>query len=551
MLMKNKHWLIIIIGLAAILRLWGLSRGDPVNDEVFYGFRAIGLMDFDEAAEQTTPWEWFDPAIPKWAHFSFHDHPPLVFWIQHGSILLFGENNFALRFPSALLGIASVYLLYLAASGLYSQRVGLAAAGLFAATLNNVYISRTGMQESYVIFFILLASFLFLRSLKNENYLILTGAALGAGVLAKYNVFIAAPVFFGHLALFRRDYFRNKKLWLGALLFLIIFSPVILYNIRLYQATGHFDFQLSYIFKQRPDVWKVAPGKDIGALGERVRNFIPRLVGAHSWLFLALFGLAAAAALGAFAAQGGTFLKENSFLLLFFIFLLFLLVLIGPSYRFLTMLTPFMALSVAVFFDYLFQIFFQKRILTAAFIFGAIILFEVFYSANNQIIYYPFGVSPWLSSKVRYENYNWGYNALGEFFQKEFQGKMPAIRFDARYRFIEDMQDRSLALARQRGFEPYPAMVVTYGNFDRGAKLWILDRLHIYHGWPVISLDTYFDYLAKNGLDYYKRVGFKHYYFVLSSNIAPSTDFQTFVREAKPISVFNPRGEETFKIYKL
>ena len=87
--MKTKHWLILILVLAAVLRLYGLSGGDTVNDEVFYGFRAVGLMDFDEAADQTTPWEWTDPEIPGWMRMSFHDHPPLVFWIQHLSILVF------------------------------------------------------------------------------------------------------------------------------------------------------------------------------------------------------------------------------------------------------------------------------------------------------------------------------------------------------------------------------------------------------------------------------------------------------------------------------
>lgn len=560
--MKARRWLILIIILAATLRLWGLSRGDTVNDEVFYGFRAIGLMDFDEAADQTTPLEWFDPrqqaadsqlggqsSIPWWTGLSYHDHPPLVFWIQYFSISIFGENNFALRFPSAILGVLSVYLLYLIGRRLYATSVGLIGAALMAVTLNSVYISRTGMQEAYVIFLMLLASYFFLRSLDKENYLIWTGVALGFGFLAKYNVFILLPVFFTYLALFRRDYFWNKKLWLGAFLSLVIFSPVILYNIKLYQAVGHFDFQFSYIFKQNPDVWKVAPGKDIGTIGNRIQDFIPRLINTHSWLFLITFALALGAALKAFVARGKIFLKENFFILLAFVYLLLLLAIIGPSYRFLTMLTPFMALSVAILFDYIYRTFLQTRPWIIAIFFGAIILFEVFYTVNNQIIYYPLGASPYLASKVRYENYNWGYNALGDFFQKEFKEKMPAIRFDAQYRFIEEMQDRSLA--QKNGFEPYPAMIVTYGNFDRGAKLWVLDRLHIYHGWPVINLDTYFDYLAKNGLDYYERVGFKYYYFILSSNIVPTSNFQTLVQGIKPISILNPRGEEAFKIYRL
>ncbi|MDO8620097.1 MAG: glycosyltransferase family 39 protein, partial [bacterium] len=106
----TKKILIAILLVSALLRVGWISRGDTVNDEVFYGFRAVGLLDFDEAGKQTTPLEWFDPAPPAWTGLSFHDHPPRVFWVEHLFIKVFGENNFAIRLPSALLGIASVYL---------------------------------------------------------------------------------------------------------------------------------------------------------------------------------------------------------------------------------------------------------------------------------------------------------------------------------------------------------------------------------------------------------------------------------------------------------
>lgn len=579
--MKTRHWLILILALAAILRFYGLSRGDTVNDEVFYGFRAIGLMDFDEAVDQTTPWEWYDPStssgqtqIPSWAKISFHDHPPLVFWVQHFSIALFGENNFAMRFPSALLGVISVYLLYLIGKHLYSAGAGLIASALMALTLNSVYISRTGMQEPYVIFFLLLSVYLFLRSLEKENYLLWTGAALGFGFLAKYNVFILVPIFLTYLLFFKREYFLNKKLWIGGGLSLAIFSPVIIYNIKLYQAVGHFDFQFSHIFGQNPEVWKVQPGKEIGTLAERVKNFAPRLISTHSWLFLAAFALSIMGALKPLFSDTRVFFRKHAFLVISFVYLILLLLLIGPSFRFLTMLTPFMALSMALFFDYIYphdqsstfsktreaqcsigvgvyENFLKNRAGIFAFIFGILLLFEIFYSYNNQITHYPSGVSPWLSSKVRFENYNWGYNALGGFFTHELADKIPAIRFDTKYQFIEDGQDKNIAKARRKNFEPYPAMIVTYGNFDRGAKLWALDRLHVYHGWPVIDLETYFQYLAENGADYYNRVGFRNYYFVLSANIVPSPEFNFLIANARPVSINNPRGDEAFRIYVL
>ena len=157
-MVTNKRLLFLILFLAAFLRLYGLARGDTMGDEVLYSFRAIGPMDFDVAAKQTTPWEWFDKlttsgltqtesGIPFWAKLSWHDHPPLVFWIQHIFIKLIGENNFAFRLPSAILGILSVLLIYLIGKRLYSEKVGLISALLMAVTVNSIFIF-SGKRET-------------------------------------------------------------------------------------------------------------------------------------------------------------------------------------------------------------------------------------------------------------------------------------------------------------------------------------------------------------------------------------------------------------------
>lgn len=549
--MRKKYILILILLLASALRLWGLSRGDPVNDEVFYAFRGLGLIDFDEAEAQTTPWEWFDLAIPLWTKLSWHDHPPLVFWIQHFFLSIFGEHNFAFRLPSALLGIFSVWLLYFLGKRLYGWRVGLLAALILAATLNHIYISRVGMQESYVIFFILLASYLFLRSLEKDTFLIWTGIALGFAFLTKYTSFILVPIFLAYLVFFKREYFWNKKLYFGALLALLIFSPVIIYNLKLYQRVGHFDFQLSYIFGNPPESWKVAPGKEVGAFTQRIQNFIPRLVATNSWLLLSFFGLALALFLLKLLKNFRETLAQHAFLVISFLFLVILLLFIGPSFRFLTMLGPFIALAAALFLSGVYEKFFRRKEKLVFGLLALFLIFEIFYSINNQIRYYPVGPTPWLSSKVRYENYNWGYNELGKFWEKELAGKMPALTFQMRYKFLEELQEESLRDARRKKLEPYPALIVTYGNFDRGAKLWVLDRLHIYHAWPVISFETYLQYLRENGPDYYRRSGFQDYYFITTTNFVPAPYFQDLVKNAALIGIPSQRGEEVFRIYKL
>ena len=557
---KSKNWLMAILIAAAILRLFNLFAGDPINDEVFMSFRGLGLMDFDEADVQTTPWEWFDPSIPWWAKISMHDHPLLAPLTQKISMSIFGESNFGFRLPSALLGIASVYLVYLFGRRLFSENAGLISAALLAVTLNSVYISRVGMQEAYVIFFLLLSSYLFLKSLQEDKYLLWTGVALGLGLLAKYNVFILVPFFLTYLLFFKREYFGNKKLWFGALFSVLIFSPVIVYNLMLYRAVGHFDFQFSYIFGQNPEVWQVAPGKEIGGLMDRVKNFIPRLIATNSWVFLLLI---AASILGFFAALFRNFkeiLRKYGYLSLIIGYLLLLLLLIGPSYRFLTMLTPFLALGIGGFLSGLNSHYLKKFALFALpagrqglllyLVIVPILIFEIFYSWNNQIAYYPIGPTPWLSSKVRFENYNWGYNQLGEWLNRELKDKIPALTFDPQYQFLEKLRDQTIEDGLARGLEPYPALLVYDGNFDKAAKLWVLDRLHIYHAWPIISLKTYYEYLLERGFDYYDRSGFAEKYFIFQTNIVPSSEARQLMQGAF-IGIKNLRGEEAFQIYRF
>ncbi len=560
--MTNRYWIVIILLVAATLRLYGLDRGDTVNDEVFYAFRGLGWIDYDRAETQKTPLEWWDPRatggateIPWWTKLSFHDHPPLVFAVQNIFMRFFGDSTFVERLPSALLGVASVYLVYLIGVILFSEIVGLISAAFLAVTLNHIYISRVGMQEAYVIFFMLLASYLFLKALKNDKYLIRTGAVLGFAFLTKYNAFILVPIFLAYLALYKRDYFLNKKLWLGALIAFLIFSPVIIYNIMMYREVGHFDFQISYIFGQERPEWPSQPGKEIGTLGDRLKDFVPRLIATNSWLFLGLFVIS-------------IFFLRDAFLWLIFVFLFLLLMLIGPSYRFLTMLTPWMALGVGASLSQRLLAFLAaakqpsglpagktrlkalRKAIAAVSIF-AIFAFEIFYSYNNQIAYYPKGPQPWLSSKVRYENYNWGYNELEDYLNKEFLGKMPALTFVNRYQFLDDLQDNALKKVRAKGLEPYPALLVYYGNIDEGPKLWILEKLHIYHGWPIITFDTYGQFLRDEGQDYYKKSGFKNYYFIEAANSVAPPEFRSIVQDKKSALIKNPRGDIVFKVYKF
>lgn len=554
----NKQLIIAILIIAAILRIWGLERGDPATDEVLYAFRAVGMLDFDEAEDQTTPLEWFDRAIPSWTKISFHDHPPLVFFMQHIFMRIFGENNFAFRLPSALLGIASVYFLYLIGAILYSKTVGLVASAILAVTVNHIYISRVGLQEAHVVFFMLLASYLFLKSLSNDRYLLWTGSALGLAFLTKYTTFVLVPIFFVYLLFFRRDYFLNKKLWLGAVIAIFLFSPVIFYNIQLYRATGHFDFQFSYMFGQNPEVWRIAPGKDIGTFGERIHLYIPTLIKANSWVLLSVFLVSLSFFFSSLLHGVRGAFQKHGFLAIFVFFLVLSVLRIGPSYRFLAMLTPFIVLISALFLNSIFQ----KRYVFYV-IFCLFLLFETAYSINSQVLYYARGPSLWAYSLTRTERYSGGYNELAEFLEEEMRGKRPVQVFEMNYQFLEELHEKAIMKALDKDLEPYSAIFVYDGNVDHLAQLWVLDRLNIYHAWPVIKTEQYIAYAEANGIEDLTNAGFEHYYFITPTKYVYRRDpeswtvfgprFEEFLIEngITPLSIKNKRGEEAFRVYKF
>ena len=135
----------MIVILASVLRFYNLSSADVITDEALISFRSIGYIDFFVSPYQTTPFEWFSD-IPTWASLSFHDHPPLVFAIQHLFFNLFGQSIFILRLPFVMFGIATVYLSYLLGKRLFNHQTGLIAAFLLALSFYHVCISRIGLQ---------------------------------------------------------------------------------------------------------------------------------------------------------------------------------------------------------------------------------------------------------------------------------------------------------------------------------------------------------------------------------------------------------------------
>lgn len=502
---KHVFALLVILAVAAFLRLYHLGQHDVINDEVFYGYRGIGLVDSVNSDYQPTPFETADP-IPFWMRLSFHDHPPLGFWIEHLFFKIFGVNLWGLRLPFALAGIASVYLVYLIAKILFtSENRGLLAAAVLAVNNYPTWVSRLALQESLVIFFVLLAVWLMLKCFENSRYFYPAVAAIGAAVLTKYTALILLPLFAGWILWKHRGLLTWRRMIFGGLLFVGILSPVIIYNHRLYQTTGHLDFQLSFLLKQDAPEWQVRPGREVGGALQKAKNFFARFYAG----FGPVFSLMSLIALGFAVLRRRE--RAVQFLLFFLALLLMLFAVMGPGQRFLVMLAPVLALLAA----WVFGRISRRKIFGTLFI--LFLAFELFFTANTNLARVPRGPLNVAYSKLRFDENLWGYNQLEDYFQKEMAGRYVPGNFPLRYKFAEKLAHEASQQTKERDYEPYQILFVFDTTVDGEAALWYITRHIVYDGWAFLDDHTYLAAIATDS-EVFSKQGFVKTVFIKAAD---------------------------------
>ncbi len=187
-----------------------INLGYPKNhmfDEVYHAFTAQQMFRGNPAA-----WEWWNQSPPGFAYE--WTHPPLAKEFMVLGMYIFGDNSFAWRFFSAFFGFGTIVLIYLITLHLFKKRE-IAIIASLVASLDGLMLvmSRIAMNDSYFLFFSLLAIYMFLKDKK-----ILMGIFLGLSLASKWTAIFAI---FPLLALF---ILKEKKIYerLKFLFFLLV-----------------------------------------------------------------------------------------------------------------------------------------------------------------------------------------------------------------------------------------------------------------------------------------------------------------------------------------
>ena len=161
------HWIVplLVTALAAVVRFTALSHPDQlIFDETYYPKDAYSLLesgyerrwaeDVDDAFARGEARPLEDPAYVV--------HPPLGKWLIGLGMLAFGpDNGWGWRFGAAVAGTLSVLLVTLVAQHLFrSVALGAVAGLLLAAEGHHIVMSRIGLLDMFLSFFVI-AAFVF------------------------------------------------------------------------------------------------------------------------------------------------------------------------------------------------------------------------------------------------------------------------------------------------------------------------------------------------------------------------------------------------------
>ena len=475
----TKIWLGLILAAAFLLRFIGLGSDELIFDEGLYAFRSIGYLDYLESPYQTTPIQWFAPGdykrtipsesegLPTWTHLSFHDHPPLFFLVQHMFFKIFKDSLFVSRLPSALFGLASVYLIYLIASKLINERAGLISAFIFAVSFVHTSVSRLAMMESVLFLFVLLNIYYFLKLLEDRKHWAGFGITLGLAFLTKYVAVFLIPTYFIFLIISRRDILRDRRLYYGFFITAVVFSPVIIYNIQSYKTFGHFDLQLAYLLGQKTP-WPV------NEFGGKTQDPLSHIWENLTAVFSLPFLITSTAGLG-LAMFKKDLRKKLLLMFLVFLFIALLLTQTGSAVRF----TALYIIPFTFFVGALFIYLYGKKPKMALAIFILLAAHELFFTAERVFINKP----------------NYGVAQLDNYLDSVLgTGRSEAVPAHPNPHLNKVIQK----YAAERPATMEPTGLIYDDNLSIGPMLWLFSRRQYYHGLPVMAASQFQESLKNN-----------------------------------------------------
>src|SRR4030081_269306 len=179
--------LFALLAATAVLYLWNLTASGYGNS-----FYAAAV----QAGTQSTK-AWLFGSLDS-GNIITVDKPPAALWVATAFARLFGFSSFTVLAPQALMGVASVGVLYATVRRTSGPAAGLLAGAGVALTPVAALMFRFNNPDALLVLLMIVAAYCVVRALEQASpgWLMLAGTAIGFGFLTKMlQAFLVLPAF--------------------------------------------------------------------------------------------------------------------------------------------------------------------------------------------------------------------------------------------------------------------------------------------------------------------------------------------------------------------
>jgi 4-amino-4-deoxy-L-arabinose transferase-like glycosyltransferase len=184
----------------------------------FLGLGRFPLLEPDEGRNAEVAREMLalhDFITPHFNHLVYLDKPALYFWMVAGSFKLFGLNEWAARFPSALMALGTVLLAWLMGRRMLGSRAAFLGACVVASSPLVIAFSRHVIFDITLTFLVTLSMFFFWcaddEASRRQGFDYLAFAVMGLAAITKGPVGFLLPLLSILAYAFLRGRFRELR----------------------------------------------------------------------------------------------------------------------------------------------------------------------------------------------------------------------------------------------------------------------------------------------------------------------------------------------------
>lgn len=240
--LENRYRIILfaIVIIAIFLRFYQLGQNPPSLDwdEASIGYNAYSVL--------KTGADEYGNKMPL-SFRSFDDFkPPVYVYLTVPSVAVFGLNEMAVRFPSALIGVLAVIVVYFFVKEILinwdrDQREWIALFSAFFLAISpwHLQFSRAAFEGNTGMFFLILSLLLFLKAFKNKLFYIPFGLFFVLSMYSYHSFRLIDPILLiALIVIFYKSILKQKLYFALSLIIIFVLATPIYLSFLVSSGTG-------------------------------------------------------------------------------------------------------------------------------------------------------------------------------------------------------------------------------------------------------------------------------------------------------------------------